>query len=209
DLIPRTPEESEEESNDEEEQELRLSEEARIKEEEDTDELYCDVNINQGRGLQERLRSLETSFSKYRQTNQFADAVSLILGIVQQYMDQQMKEAVREAVQIQTERLQYSLQRENDEFLRNIDENMKKVLKGLVRIMLRNKYHDPSLDQTGGLKDKKKEVSMHQLALHLKKLPGVKAELPKGFNLNKCLPHLEWFSQPRKPPSPDRAWNTT
>nr|GFD27354.1 hypothetical protein [Tanacetum cinerariifolium] len=20
--------------------------------------------------------------------------------------------------------------------------------------------------------------------------------------------HLEWFSQPRKPPSPDRAWNT-
>nr|GFC76351.1 hypothetical protein [Tanacetum cinerariifolium] len=21
--------------------------------------------------------------------------------------------------------------------------------------------------------------------------------------------HPEWFSQPRKPPSPDRAWNTT
>nr|GFA35829.1 hypothetical protein [Tanacetum cinerariifolium] len=40
DLIPRTPEESEEESNDEEEQELRLSEEARIQEEEDADELY-------------------------------------------------------------------------------------------------------------------------------------------------------------------------
>nr|GFD37586.1 hypothetical protein [Tanacetum cinerariifolium] len=55
----------------------------------------------------------------------------------------------------------------------------------------------------------KKEVSMHQLALHLKKLPGVKAELPKGLNLNKCLPHPEWFSQPRKPPLPDRAWNTT
>nr|GFA63249.1 hypothetical protein [Tanacetum cinerariifolium] len=52
DPIPRTPEESEEESNDEEEQDLRLSEEARIQEEEDTDELYRDVNINQGRGLQ-------------------------------------------------------------------------------------------------------------------------------------------------------------
>nr|GFD31936.1 hypothetical protein [Tanacetum cinerariifolium] len=66
-------EESEEESNDEEEQELRLSEEARIQEEEDTNEL---------------------------QTNQFADAVSAIPGIVHQYMDHQMKEAVREAVQI-------------------------------------------------------------------------------------------------------------
>nr|GFC27775.1 hypothetical protein [Tanacetum cinerariifolium] len=40
------------ESNDEEDQELRLSEEARIQEEEEADELYRDVNINQGRGLQ-------------------------------------------------------------------------------------------------------------------------------------------------------------
>nr|GEZ29142.1 hypothetical protein [Tanacetum cinerariifolium] len=185
-----------EESDDEEEQESRLSEEARIQEEEYAEELYRDVNINQGRGLQvtqnvedthviltlvnlddpqesssmssfmssmlnpisdvgvesiftttssqivslepptpimtpstiatittsgeapippptipsiilenlpmfnsafcfeERLRLLETSFSEYRQTNKFADAVSVILGIVHQYMDQQMKEAV-------------------------------------------------------------------------------------------------------------------
>nr|GFC83096.1 hypothetical protein [Tanacetum cinerariifolium] len=83
--------------------------------------------------FEERLRSLETSFSEYRQTNQFADVVSVILGVIHQYMDQQMKEAVREAVQIQTDRLQDSLQRENDEFLRNIDENIKKVLKELVK----------------------------------------------------------------------------
>nr|GFB82718.1 hypothetical protein [Tanacetum cinerariifolium] len=184
DPIPRTPEDSEKQSDDKEEQESRLSEEARIQEEEDTDELYRDININQGRGLQvtqnvedthvtltpvnpdgpqesssmssfvssmlnpisdvgvesiftttsspivsleppipimtpsiiatittsgeapippptipsiilknlltfnsafrfeERLRSLETSFSEYRQTNQFADAVSAIPGIV-------------------------------------------------------------------------------------------------------------------------------
>nr|GFB24773.1 hypothetical protein [Tanacetum cinerariifolium] len=52
DPIPRTPKESKEESNDEEDQELRLSEETRIQEEEDADELYRDININQGRGLQ-------------------------------------------------------------------------------------------------------------------------------------------------------------
>nr|GFC89711.1 hypothetical protein [Tanacetum cinerariifolium] len=44
----------------------------------------------------ERLRSLETTFSEYRQTNSFVDAVSAILGIVHQYMTQQMTEAVRE-----------------------------------------------------------------------------------------------------------------
>nr|GFB43278.1 hypothetical protein [Tanacetum cinerariifolium] len=38
------------------------------------------------------LMSLETSFSEYRQTNPFADAVSAILGIVQQFMTQQMTE---------------------------------------------------------------------------------------------------------------------
>nr|GFC13931.1 hypothetical protein [Tanacetum cinerariifolium] len=52
DPIPRTPEDSEEESTDEEDQDLRLSEEARIQKEEDADGLYRDVNINQGRGLQ-------------------------------------------------------------------------------------------------------------------------------------------------------------
>nr|GFD18336.1 hypothetical protein [Tanacetum cinerariifolium] len=198
------------ESNDEEDQELRLSEEARIQEEEETDELYRDVNINQGRGIQvtqniedshvtltsahpdgpqksssmssfvtsmlnpisdagvesifttasspivslqtptpimtpstiattttsrdapippttipsivlenlptfnsafrfdERFRSLENTFSEYRQTNLFVDVVSAIPGIVHQYMTQQMTEAVREAVQIQTDRLQDS-----------------------------------------------------------------------------------------------------
>nr|GFC29425.1 hypothetical protein [Tanacetum cinerariifolium] len=80
----------------------------------------------------ERLRSLETSFSEYRQTNSFVDVVSAISGIVQQYMTKQMTEAVREAVQIQTNQLQDLLQRENDEFLRNIDENMKKIIKGQV-----------------------------------------------------------------------------
>nr|GFC12070.1 hypothetical protein [Tanacetum cinerariifolium] len=51
DPVPRTPKDSEKESDDEEEKESRLSEEARIQEE-DANELYRDVNINQGRGLQ-------------------------------------------------------------------------------------------------------------------------------------------------------------
>nr|GFC93446.1 hypothetical protein [Tanacetum cinerariifolium] len=52
DPIPRTPEDSEDDGNDEEDQGLRVSEEQRLIEEEKADELYRDVDINQGRGLQ-------------------------------------------------------------------------------------------------------------------------------------------------------------
>nr|GEZ39982.1 hypothetical protein [Tanacetum cinerariifolium] len=47
--------------------------------------------------------------------------------------ESEMTEAVREAVQTQTNQLQDSLQRENDEFLRTIDDNMKKIIKEQVK----------------------------------------------------------------------------
>nr|GFB62037.1 hypothetical protein [Tanacetum cinerariifolium]GFB62048.1 hypothetical protein [Tanacetum cinerariifolium] len=49
---------------------------------------------------------------------------------------------------------------------------------------------DPPLDQTGGLKEKEQEGSMHQLALHLNQLPGVQADLLQGPNLDSCLPEV-------------------
>nr|GEW95516.1 uncharacterized mitochondrial protein AtMg00810-like [Tanacetum cinerariifolium] len=52
DLIPRTPEDNEDDDNNEEDQGLRIGEEERMQEEEEVDELYRDVDINQGRGLQ-------------------------------------------------------------------------------------------------------------------------------------------------------------
>nr|GEZ61447.1 hypothetical protein [Tanacetum cinerariifolium] len=52
DPISRTPEDSEDDGNGEEDQGLRISEEERIHEKGEVDELYRDVDINQGRGLQ-------------------------------------------------------------------------------------------------------------------------------------------------------------
>nr|GFB76466.1 hypothetical protein [Tanacetum cinerariifolium] len=66
-------------------------------------------------------------------TNQSPKAVSNIPGIVHQYMHQEMTEAVREAVQTQTDWLQDSIQRENDEFIRTINDNMKKIIKEQVK----------------------------------------------------------------------------
>nr|GFA31456.1 hypothetical protein [Tanacetum cinerariifolium] len=48
-----TPKDGEDDGNGEEDQGLRISEEERMHEEEEADELYRDVDINQGRGLQE------------------------------------------------------------------------------------------------------------------------------------------------------------
>nr|GFB89221.1 hypothetical protein [Tanacetum cinerariifolium] len=182
--------------------------------------------------FEDRVKFLEDNFSN-------------IPGIVNQYMHQQIPKAVREAVQTQTDWLQDSIQRENDEFLKTIDDNMRKIIKEQVKtqvkaqvtrilprieesmnahleaeVLTRSSHSsktscavaadlsemelkkilidkmegnksiqkDPPLDQTGGLKDKEKEGSMHQLALHLNQLPGVQADLLQGLNLNSCLP---------------------
>nr|GFC94609.1 hypothetical protein [Tanacetum cinerariifolium] len=114
DPIPRTPEGSEDESNDEEDQELRLRDAPIPPTTIPSIILENLPTFNSAFRFDERLRSLETTFSEYRQTNSFVDAVSAIPSIVHQYMIQQMMEAVREVVQIQTDRLQDSLQREND-----------------------------------------------------------------------------------------------
>nr|GEX99163.1 hypothetical protein [Tanacetum cinerariifolium] len=244
DPIPKTPKDSEDEGNGEEDLDLNIGEEERHDEEEEEDELYRDVNINQGRRLQgtlkvedthvtltpvkpdgqqesssmssqfmtsmlnptldvgmksifettsridvqtptsvaplpmttptmtsstivttttttsqapilpttilsdviqhlpsfgslfhfdDRLRSLEEHFFEVTQTNQFAGAVSAIPRIIQHYMDQRMNKAVKVAIQIQSDRLREEAQRENDEFLRTVDENIKKIIKEQVK----------------------------------------------------------------------------
>nr|GEV89544.1 retrovirus-related Pol polyprotein from transposon TNT 1-94 [Tanacetum cinerariifolium] len=88
----------------------------------------------------DRLRSLEANFSEAMQMNQFAGAVSAILEIVQRYMDQRMNEAVKVAIQIQSDHLLDEAQRENDEFLKTVDENIKKIIKEQVKEQVKTSY---------------------------------------------------------------------
>nr|GEY66982.1 hypothetical protein [Tanacetum cinerariifolium] len=90
-------------------------------------------------------------------------------------------------------------------------------------MMMRIKMKNPSLDQTGGPRNEKKEKSPSQQTLQRRKRPRPLASLLKGPNLIKRLQasvaddqpiaeasqHLEWFQQQKKPPTPDRAWNKT
>nr|GEW02210.1 hypothetical protein [Tanacetum cinerariifolium] len=65
----------------------------------------------------QQVSALETKFSKFRQTNQFAKAMSSISGIVDNYLSSKMKEAVDVAIQLQINKLEEEVQAENQEFL--------------------------------------------------------------------------------------------
>nr|GEW21764.1 hypothetical protein [Tanacetum cinerariifolium] len=236
DPILQTPKDSEDEGDGEEDLGLNIGEEERYDKEEAEDELYRDVNINQGMGLRaslevedshvtltmvhpdgmesifettsqmdvqtptlvaplpittptmtsstiattttsqapilpttvpsdiiqnlpsfgslfhfdDRLRSLEENFSEVMQTNQFVGAVFAIPRIVQHYMDQWINEAVKVSVQIQSDRLRDEDQRENDEFLRTVDENIKKIIKEQVKEQVKVQVSKilPRIEQT-------------------------------------------------------------
>nr|GFB05945.1 hypothetical protein [Tanacetum cinerariifolium] len=138
----------------------------------------------------ERLRSLETTFSEYRQTNPFVDAVSVILDEQRNLYKALVKayDADKAILDTYGESTILKRRREDDD------------------------QEGPSAGLDWGLKDKKKEGSMHRLALHLKQQPGVQADLPQGADdqpIVQTAQHPEWFSQPKRPPSPDRDWNQT
>nr|GEU94525.1 hypothetical protein [Tanacetum cinerariifolium] len=213
DPIPKTPKDTDDEGNSEENLSINVGREEEHDEEEEEDELYRDVNINQGRGMESIFETtsqmdvqtptsmaplpmfastitpstittittaqqaplfpttapstllqdlpnfcllfrfdhrLKANFSKFMQTNQFAEAISAILGIVQRYMDQRMNEAVKVAVQIQSDRLYDEAQANNDEFLKTIDKNMQKIIKEQVKEQVKVQVSKilPKIEQT-------------------------------------------------------------
>ncbi|GJV68873.1 hypothetical protein Tco_1484382 [Tanacetum coccineum] len=79
------------------------------------------------------LKTLETEFSKFKQTNQFADAVSFIPGIVDAYLANNMNKAVKTAVQLQSDRLRDEAQAENKDFLNKLNGNINKIIKDQVK----------------------------------------------------------------------------
>ncbi|GJS26307.1 hypothetical protein Tco_0486927 [Tanacetum coccineum] len=84
-------------------------------------------------GFDYRLKALEDNFSELRQTNQYAEALSSIPGIVDHYLANKMQEAVDVAVQLKYDRIREESHTENQQFLDSIDEGMKKVIKEQVK----------------------------------------------------------------------------
>nr|GEU31202.1 uncharacterized mitochondrial protein AtMg00810-like [Tanacetum cinerariifolium] len=76
----------------------------------------------------QRVSALETKVSEFNQTSQFAEALSSIPGIVDNYLASNLKEEVNVVVQLQSNKLREEAQAENQEFLNKIDLIMKAII---------------------------------------------------------------------------------
>nr|GEW84533.1 retrovirus-related Pol polyprotein from transposon TNT 1-94 [Tanacetum cinerariifolium] len=112
-------ENSEDEDNGEEDLDLNIGKEERHDDEEEEDELYRDVNINQGRGLQGTLEVEDTHITLTLTPTSVAPLPMTI--------------PIKVSIQIQSDRLHKEAQRDNDEFHRTVDENIRKIIKEQVK----------------------------------------------------------------------------
>ncbi|GKF27998.1 hypothetical protein Tco_0094340, partial [Tanacetum coccineum] len=87
--------------------------------------------------FEDRVKYLEDDFSEFKQTNLFAEAVSLILGIVDKYLANKVNEAVKAAVQLQSDILREEAHAEKEDFINKIDENIKKIIKEQVKVQVK------------------------------------------------------------------------
>nr|GEY92272.1 hypothetical protein [Tanacetum cinerariifolium] len=186
DHIPKTLENSDDEGNGEEDFGLNVGREEGHGEEEEEDELYGDVNINQRRGIQATLEvedshvtltpinpdGMESIFETTSQmdaqtltsvaplpmtaptmtpstistittTRQAPNSLynsSELSYLISTQFWLRMNEAVQVAVQLQSDKLREEAQKENDEFLKTIDENMQKIIKEQVKEQVKTSY---------------------------------------------------------------------
>ncbi|GKE34524.1 hypothetical protein Tco_1453846, partial [Tanacetum coccineum] len=87
--------------------------------------------------LQQTPVSLPTIVPSTSLQNLSTFAVSSIPGIVDKYLANQMNEAVKAAVQLQSDRLRDEAQAENEDFINKIDENIRKIIKEQVKIQVK------------------------------------------------------------------------
>nr|GEV94455.1 putative ribonuclease H-like domain-containing protein [Tanacetum cinerariifolium] len=87
--------------------------------------------------FEDKVKALEDDFSKFKQTNLFAEVVSSIPGIVDTYLANKMNEAVKTAVQLQSNKLRDEAQAKNEDFINKLDENINKIIKKQAKVQVK------------------------------------------------------------------------
>nr|GFB16546.1 hypothetical protein [Tanacetum cinerariifolium] len=201
DPILKIPKNSNDEGNGEEDLGLNVGREEGHdeEEEEEEDELYRDININQGRGIQ---ATLEVKDSHVTITPVNPDGQQQSSSVSSQFMTSMLNptlDVVKVAIQIQSDRLRDEAQRENDEFLKTVDENMQKIIKEKVKEQVKTSASESALAE-----EPMQTTFQMEEPSHLEFDIGVEDQ-----PIIQSSQHPEWFSQQQKPPNPDRDWNTT
>ncbi|GJV28037.1 hypothetical protein Tco_1384485 [Tanacetum coccineum] len=123
-----------------------------------------------------RLKALEDNFSEFRQTNQYAEALSSIPSTVDQYLAHKMQEAVDVAVQLKYDRIQEESSTANQQFLETIDDGMKKIIKEQVKkevskiIPKVEKFVTDQLESEVLVRSSKEANTSHAVAANLSEL---------------------------------------
>nr|GEW35365.1 hypothetical protein [Tanacetum cinerariifolium] len=94
--------------------------------------LYRDVDVNMV-GRDTKMTDAPRTIIQTTQTNQYAEAVSLIPDIVDTFLANKINEAVKTAVQLQSDKLRDEAQAKNEDFIKKHDENIKKIIKEQVK----------------------------------------------------------------------------
>nr|GEU64522.1 hypothetical protein [Tanacetum cinerariifolium] len=150
DLIPRTPKESEDDGNNEEEHGLNTVSQ-------EIEDSHVTLTLVNPDGQQESsavssqfVSSMLNPISDAGMESIFATS-STSMASLPTSTPTQMTEAVRVAVQLQTNQLRDASHRENDEFLRIVDENMKKIIKEQVKSQVKDQVSRilPRIEQDG------------------------------------------------------------
>nr|GEZ23750.1 hypothetical protein [Tanacetum cinerariifolium] len=163
------------------------------------------------------------NFFEFRQTNLFAEAISAIPGIVHQYINQQMNETMEGNKSIQRSDEQRNLYKA----LVDAYEADKIILDSYGEtVILKRRRDDDDDDKDEGPSARSDQGSKRWR--EVKEPESASAPL-KTTTRSACRsttrsksrqasasepafteePHPEWFSQPEKPPTPDRDWNKT
>nr|GEY10196.1 hypothetical protein [Tanacetum cinerariifolium] len=139
---------------------------------------------------------------------------------------ERMKEAVKVAVQIQSDRLYDEAQAENDEFLKTINENMQKIIKEQVKEQVKalveayesdkiildiygdtvtlKRRHDDDAD-----KDEKPSAGSDRGSKRRREGKEPESASADDQPIVEPSQHPEWFSQQKKSLNLDRDWNKT
>ncbi|GKE58232.1 hypothetical protein Tco_1497417, partial [Tanacetum coccineum] len=149
--------------------------------------------------FEDRVKALEGDFSEFKQTNLFAEAVSSIPGIVDTYLANKMTEAVKIAVQLQSDRLRSEAQADNEDFINKIDENIRKIIKEQVKVQVKEqvtkillrieKFVNEQLEAEVLIRSSNKAKTSHAVAANLSELELKKILIDKMAN-NKSIDRL-------------------
>nr|GEZ26264.1 hypothetical protein [Tanacetum cinerariifolium] len=183
DPIPRTPKDSEDDGNGEKDQGLRISEEERMQEEEEADELYPDLS------KMELKKILIDKMEGYKSIQRSDEQRNLYKVLVEAYdVDKTILDTYEESAILK----------------RRPSTLSEPATRSAGRSTIGTQSRQMSASESDFAEEPVQTTCQMEEPSHPVFETGAKDQ-----PIVQTSQHPEWFSQPRRPPTPDRDWNKT